>query len=62
MRKLMKTHELEAVLFKGVDWFSWVTGGASSVVIYTSEIGVAEVLVTQENAGTKRPLPWIKTP
>ncbi|WP_413569586.1 M24 family metallopeptidase [Bdellovibrio sp. HCB117] len=50
VRELMKAHDLEAVLLKGVDWFSWVTGGGNSVVIYTSEVGVAEVLITQEKA------------
>lgn len=39
-----------ALRLRGVDWFSWATGGGSSVVIFTSETGVAEVLITQEQA------------
>lgn len=47
---MMSEQGAQAVRFRGVDWFSWVTGGGSSVVIFTTEIGVAEVLVTETRA------------
>jgi Xaa-Pro aminopeptidase len=50
IRQILNTDGIEAVRFRGVDWFSWATGGGSSVVIFTNEIGVAEVLITQEKA------------
>jgi len=39
-----------AVRLRGVDWFAWVTAGGSSAVLHTTELGVAEVLVTLEEA------------
>src|SRR4028118_1517946 len=42
------------VRFKGTDWFAWVTAGASNTVLLTAETGVAEVLVTAQDA-------WILT-
>lgn len=50
LRAVMKAQSLSAVYLRGVDWFSWVTGGGSSVVIFTSETGIAEVLVTADKA------------
>ena len=50
IRAILVAHGLAGVRLRGVDWFSWVTGGASSVVILTNEIGVAEVLVTAAGA------------
>lgn len=50
IRALMARHQIEGLRLKGVDWFSWVTCGGSSVVIFTSETGVAEVLITLKNA------------
>ncbi len=46
LRTVLAEHKLSAFHFKGVDWFSWITGGGSSVVILTSEVGVAEVVIT----------------
>lgn len=46
----LSNNELESVRFKGVDWFSWITGGGNSVVIFTAESGIAEVLITQKKA------------
>ncbi len=54
LRTWMKQNEISGIRFKGVDWFSWITGGASSVVIFTSETGIAEVFITSKNA-------WILT-
>src|SRR5438105_4315589 len=46
----MTANGLSAVRFKGADWFSWITGGGSSVVILTTEQGAGEVLVTAKGA------------
>jgi Xaa-Pro aminopeptidase len=54
VRSALAAHDLAAVRFRGVDWFSWATAGGSSVVILTAETGVAEVLITREEA-------WILT-
>ena len=39
-----------AVRLRGSDWFSWITAGASNVVLLTTHIGIAEVLVTPDQA------------
>jgi Xaa-Pro aminopeptidase len=39
-----------AVRLRGIDWFAWITAGGSSAVLHTAEVGVAEVLVTLEEA------------
>ena len=39
-----------ALRLRGVDWFAWITAGGSSAVLHTTEHGVAEVLVTPEEA------------
>ena len=44
----------QGVRLKGTDWFAWATAGGSNTVLLTAETGVAEVLVTAENA-------WILT-
>jgi len=50
LRSLMAEHDVDGLRLKGVDWFSWMTAGGTSVVIFTSEIGVAEVFVTADKA------------
>ena len=50
IRAACAAHGLAAVRLRGVDWFSWVTAGGSSVVLLTDEVGVAEVLVTEAGA------------
>ncbi|WP_293143425.1 MULTISPECIES: M24 family metallopeptidase [unclassified Microcoleus] len=35
---------------RGTDWFAWATAGASNTVLLTAETGVAEILITAENA------------
>ncbi|MES3039099.1 MAG: M24 family metallopeptidase [Bdellovibrionota bacterium] len=50
IRELLAAKKINAVHLRGVDWFSWATGGGTSVVIMTNEIGVAEVLVTETEA------------
>lgn len=38
------------VLLSGTDWFAWATAGASNTVLLTAETGVAQVLVTAQDA------------
>jgi Xaa-Pro aminopeptidase len=50
VRELMERHEAKGVRLKGVDWFAWATGGGDSSVIFSSEVGIAEVFITRERA------------
>ena len=45
---------LGAIRLRGTDWFFWLTGGGSNVVLLAAETGVAEALVTRDAA-------WILT-
>ncbi len=48
LREAMSRQGARAIRLKGVDWFSWATCGGNSVVILTNEMGIAEVLVTED--------------
>ena len=50
IRRVLAQHNLTALRLRGVDWFAWATGGGSSVIILTNEAGVADVLVTADQA------------
>ena len=50
IRQVLVTAEVVGVRFKGTDWFAWITAGASNTVLLTAETGVAEVLVTAQDA------------
>lgn len=50
MQRILKSDDLGAFRLRGVDWFSWATGGGSSVVLQTDESGVAEIFVTRDSA------------
>jgi Xaa-Pro aminopeptidase len=39
-----------AVRLRGVDWFAWATAGGDSAVLLAADCGVAEVLVTRDEA------------
>jgi hypothetical protein len=39
-----------AIRLRGTDWFAWVTAGGSNAVLLAADTGVAEVLVTREEA------------
>jgi hypothetical protein len=39
-----------ALRLRGCDWFSWATAGASNVVLLTTNIGIAELLITAQEA------------
>ncbi|MEH2298885.1 MAG: M24 family metallopeptidase [Nostoc sp.] len=54
IRQTLGETEVQGVRLRGTNWFAWATGGASSTVLLTAETGVAEVLVTTEDA-------WILT-
>jgi hypothetical protein len=53
-RKIARVREIlpagSALRLRGVDWFAWITAGAYSPVILTSETGIAEALITSERA------------
>lgn len=38
--------EGRALRLRGIDWFAWITAGASSAVLLAAETGIAEVVVT----------------
>jgi Xaa-Pro aminopeptidase len=50
VRAVLERHGLGAVRLRGVDWFAWATCGGSNVVLLTTDVGVAEVLITREGA------------
>lgn len=50
LRAAMEQHGARAVRLRGSDWFAWATAGGSNVVLLTAETGVAEVLVTSDEA------------
>ncbi len=54
MRESLEETGAIAIHLKGTDWFAWATAGASNTVLLTAETGVAEILVTNDNA-------WILT-
>lgn len=50
LRAALTAAGLAAIRLRGTDWFAWATCGGSSAVLLTSEVGVAEVLVTADEA------------
>jgi Xaa-Pro aminopeptidase len=50
LRDCLERTGAAAVCLRGTDWFAWVTAGGSNAVLQTAELGVAEVLVTREEA------------
>lgn len=50
LRAALTAAGLAAIRLRGVDWFAWATAGGSSAVLLTSERGVAELLVTLDEA------------
>jgi Xaa-Pro aminopeptidase len=49
-RRWLAQEGASALRLRGIDWFAWITGGGSSSVQQTAAVGVAEVLVTQNDA------------
>ncbi|MBW4605754.1 MAG: M24 family metallopeptidase [Hassallia sp. WJT32-NPBG1] len=54
IRQTLAETEAQGLRLRGTDWFAWATAGASNTVLLTAETGVAEVLVTAQDA-------WILT-
>lgn len=54
MRQALSETGAAGLRLRGTDWFAWATAGGSNAVLLAAETGVAEVLVTPENA-------WILT-
>ncbi|MFL5814982.1 MAG: M24 family metallopeptidase [Bdellovibrionia bacterium] len=54
IRTFLEQSPCAAVRLRGVDWFSWCTGGGTNRMLLSAETGVAEVLVTEKEA-------WILT-
>lgn len=50
MRNALTETGAAAVRLQGTDWFSWATAGATHTVLLAAETGVAEVLVTADDA------------
>lgn len=50
IRKALSEAEAQGLRLRGTDWFAWATAGGSNTVLLTAETGVAEVLVTAEDA------------
>ncbi len=50
IRKTLTETGAIALRLRGNDWFSWATAGGSNTVLLTAETGVAELLITAENA------------
>ncbi|MDZ7954268.1 M24 family metallopeptidase [Nostoc sp. DedQUE09] len=54
MRKALSETGAMGARLRGSDWFAWATAGGSNTVLLASETGVAEVLITAQDA-------WILT-
>ncbi len=50
IRKTLEETQAQGLRLRGTDWFAWATAGASNTVLLTAETGVAEVLVTAQDA------------
>jgi Xaa-Pro aminopeptidase len=50
LRDCLERTGAAAIRLRSIDWFAWATAGGSSAVLLTSELGVAEVLVTRDDA------------
>ncbi|MBD2104250.1 Xaa-Pro peptidase family protein [Leptolyngbya sp. FACHB-261] len=54
VRQALSEAGAQGLRLRGTDWFAWATAGGSNTVLLTAETGVAEVLVTAQEA-------WILT-
>jgi Xaa-Pro aminopeptidase len=50
IRQWLSTQAAGAVRLRGVDWFAWITAGGSNAVLLAADTGVAEVLITRDEA------------
>jgi Metallopeptidase family M24 len=54
IRQTLSETETQGLRLHGTDWFAWATAGGSNTVLLTAETGIAEVLITAQDA-------WILT-
>lgn len=54
IRKALEETGFQGIRLRGTDWFAWATAGGSNTVLLAAETGIAEVLVTPQEA-------WILT-
>ena len=50
MRQWLSHTGAKAIRLRGTDWFAWATAGGSNTVLLTSEVGVADIVVTAHDA------------
>lgn len=50
LRATLRQEGAGAIRLRGADWFAWVTAGGSNTVLQTTDAGIAEVLVTPDDA------------
>ncbi len=50
VRAVLHQTNLDGIRLRTTDWFSWATCGGSNVVLQTSDVGVAEVVITRDEA------------
>jgi Xaa-Pro aminopeptidase len=50
VREALRQSGLAGARFRGTDWFAWATCGGSNVVLLTTDVGIAELLVTERDA------------
>lgn len=50
LREVLAHERAGAIRLRGTDWFAWITAGGSNTVLMAAETGVAEVLVTPDQA------------
>jgi Xaa-Pro aminopeptidase len=50
IRQALTETEAQGLRLRGTDWFAWATAGGSNTVLLTAETGIAEVLVTAQDA------------
>ena len=50
IRTLLRGEGLVALRLRGIDWFSWATCGGSNRMLLAAETGIAELLVTPDDA------------
>lgn len=50
LREVLDRTNAGALRLRGSDWFAWLTAGGSNAVLLSAETGVAEVLVSRDDA------------
>src|SRR4028119_330882 len=50
IRQALSETGARSLRLRGTDWFAWATAGGSHTVLLTAETGVAELLITAQDA------------